>query len=109
MNQAFYCVAENIEEISNKINEHFQNDFLEYIENNMVAKYTIGDVYYNKLEDGNIEVMILYSVSIDISELREDDFPFNFDMVRSEGENLGKKSELIVIKPNKIDEGEKND
>ena len=109
MIQSFYCVGSNIKDISDEINEFFQNDFMEYMENNIEAKYTIGYVYLNKMEGGNIEIMILYSVSLDISAAVEDNFPFNFEMVKNEGENLGKKPELIVIKPNKIDEGEKND
>ena len=109
MIQSFYCVGSNIKDISDEINDFFQNDFMEYMENNIEAKYTIGHVYLNKMESGNIEIMILYSVSLDISAAVEDDFPFNFEMVKNEGENLGKKPELIVIKPNKIDEGEKND
>ena len=109
MIQSFYCVGSNIKDISDEINDFFQNDFMEYMENNIEAKYTIGHVYLNKMEGGNIEIMILYSVSLDISAAVEDDLPFNFEMVKNEGENLGKKPELIVIKPNKIDEGEKND
>lgn len=109
MIQSFYCVGSNIKDISDEINEFFQNDFMEYMENNIEAKYTIGHVYLNKMESGNIEIMILYSVSLDISAAVEDDFPFNFEMVKNEGENLGKKPELIVIRTNKIDEGEKND
>lgn len=107
MIQSFYCVGSNIKDISDEINDFFQNDFMEYMENNIEAKYTIGHVYLNKMEGGNIEIMILYSVSLDISAAVEDDLPFNFEMVKNEGENLGKKPELIVIKPNKIDEGEK--
>lgn len=107
MIQSFYCVGSNIKDISDEINDFFQNDFMEYMENNIEAKYTIGHVYLNKMEGGNIEIMILYSVSLDISAAVEDGLPFNFEMVKNEGENLGKKPELIVIKPNKIDEGEK--